>query len=126
MFFSQYPMPPKIDGLKDNVIQIFGGKTATSDPSIVGFYTQWDQYLAPINSLIAYFINWILSGIMVGLFKICLAMEQIFTLSFKVIGLTDAFQNKDSVAYLFFHGFQILGTAIAGLIFVFFAIKNMV
>ncbi|MCT3019901.1 hypothetical protein EFN43_02215 [Pediococcus pentosaceus] len=126
MFFAQYPMPPKIDGLKNNVIQIFGGKTATSDPSIVGFYTQWDHYLAPINSLIASFINWILSGIMVGLFKICLAMEQIFTLSFKVIGLTDTFQNKDSVAYLFFHGFQILGTAIAGLIFVFFAIKNMI
>lgn len=119
-------MPTQIDGLANNVIQIFGGKTATSDPSIVGFYTQWDHYLAPINSLIASFINWILSGIMVGLFKICLAMEQIFTLSFKVIGLTDTFQNKDSVAYLFFHGFQILGTAIAGLIFVFFAIKNLI
>ena len=124
MFFATYAMPTKIDGVGDKVAQIFG-KSANGDPKVVGFYSEWSHYLSPINTMISEFVNWLASGIMLGLFKACSAMEQIFTLSFKVICLTDQLTDQSSIAYTFFHGFQIAGLAIAGLIFVVLAVKNI-
>ena len=120
-------MPTDIDGnkIKDFVVSVFGGKNANSDPSVVGFYKEWSHYLSPLNALFTQVLSLIEVGIMKGLYRICAAMEQIFTLSFKVIGLTDTFQDKSSVAYTFFHGFQLVGIAAAGVLFMFYVIKNM-
>ncbi len=102
-----------------------GLKGANNSEGAIQFYTEWNHYLDPTTSIIAKIINYLLGHLLIFVYGLVSSTEKVFMATFKLIGLTDTFNDKGSVAYKFFVGFHDLGLVMAGLAILILTITNI-